>query len=84
MDGIETSSLSSAIAKCCELASGSGLSGLALSAPRWATSLVILWNAFWPLSLKSKVTIGSLPPPLVEVLLGVLDVRARERLGRRG
>ena len=62
MNGIETSSLSSAIAKWCELCFGSGLSGLALSAPRWATWLVIFWNAFWPLSLKSKVTIGSLPP----------------------
>ena len=62
MNGIETSSLSSAIAKWCELCSGSGLSGLALSAPRWATWLVICWNALWPLSLKSKVTIGSLPP----------------------
>ena len=62
MNGIETSSLSSAIAKWWELCCGSGLSGLALSAPRWATWLVILWNAFWPLSLKSKVTIGSLPP----------------------
>ena len=61
MYGAETSSLSSAIAKCWEFCSGSGLSGLALSAPRWATVAVIFWNALRPLSEKSKVTFGSLP-----------------------
>ena len=62
MSGTETSSLSSAIAKCWEFDSGSGFSGLALSAPRWATARVISWNALRPLSVNSKVTIGSLPP----------------------
>jgi len=61
ISGVETSWLSSAIAKCCELDSGSGLSGLALSAPRCATVAVIFWNALRPLSEKSKVTFGSLP-----------------------
>ncbi len=37
------------------------MSGLALSAPRWATVPVIFWNALRPLSEKSKVTFGSLP-----------------------
>ena len=36
--------------------------GCALSAPRWAIARVIVWNALRPLSVKSNVTIGSLPP----------------------
>ena len=78
MNGIETSSLSSAIAKWCELAIGSGLSGLALSAPRWATSLVICLERLLALVAEVEGDDRLVAGPLVEVLLGVLDVRARQ------
>ena len=82
MYGAETSSLSSAIAKCCDVWSGSPPS--ALSAPRSATRRVIAWNALRPLSVKLKVTIGSLPSVRVRALLRVLDVRAASGPGGPG
>ena len=53
--------------------------GRRLSAPRWAIRLVMVENASRPLSVKSKVTIGSLPPRSGEVLLGVAQLGARQR-----
>ena len=82
MYGAETSSLSSAIAKCCEVWIGGPPS--ALSAPRWATLRVIAWNALRPLSVKLKVTIGSLPTLCVEALLRAADVGAARGPGGPG
>ncbi len=79
MYGAETSSLSRAIAKCCDVWSGSP--PRALSAPRCATRRVIAWNASRPLSVKLKVTIGSLPMVVSKLCSGSL-MSVPERPGR--
>ena len=79
MYGAEISSLSSAIAKCCEVWIGAWPS--ALSAPRWATLRVIAWNALRPLSVKLKVTMGWLLTPWSKLCSG-LRISVPERPGR--
>src|SRR5829696_4357725 len=74
MYGVEISSLSSRIAKCCEAAIGfcsPPLSG-ALSSPRWAISRVVSANASRPLSVNSIVTIGGPPGPFSKFCSGFL------------
>ena len=79
INGADTSSSSSAIAKCCEVSSGSWPN--ALSTPRSATRRVMAWNASRPWSVKLKLTIGWLPTVWSKLCSGLL-MSVPERPGR--
>ena len=84
MNGIETSSLSSAIAKWCELCDRVGVERVGVVGAALGDLARDLLERLLALVAEVEGDDRLVAGPLVEVLLGVLDVRARRARGRRG